>query len=243
MDQRLQSMVERYDELKIGVDEPFQFHCMQCGKCCINREDILLNPRDVFRITRYLRLQPYQFLAQYCEAYIGNDSRMPIVRLKPKGSVKRCLFLKDRKCQIHEVKPTVCALFPIARSIPLDVETVDKIWTADLRIDYLLDLPACGDRSETHTVREWLTEFGISVSDEWYIYCQRILLVLMFKLQKFEKYYPDDTMDEIWKTVLVALYLKYDLEEPFEKQFQENIKDLLEYLQPLWDRMGKKYNS
>ena len=42
MDQRLQHIVEHYDEMCIGTDEHFRFHCKQCGKCCINREDILL---------------------------------------------------------------------------------------------------------------------------------------------------------------------------------------------------------
>ena len=40
MDQRLQHIVEHYDEMCIGTDEHFRFHCKQCGKCCINREDI-----------------------------------------------------------------------------------------------------------------------------------------------------------------------------------------------------------
>lgn len=35
--------IEEYKKLRIGVDVPFRFHCTQCGKCCINREDILLS--------------------------------------------------------------------------------------------------------------------------------------------------------------------------------------------------------
>lgn len=49
MDQRLQHIVEHYDEMCIGTDEHFRFHCKQCGKCCINREDILLNPKDLLQ--------------------------------------------------------------------------------------------------------------------------------------------------------------------------------------------------
>lgn len=47
MDNRLKEIVDNFDSLKIGVDEPFRFHCTMCGKCCINREDILLTPRDI----------------------------------------------------------------------------------------------------------------------------------------------------------------------------------------------------
>lgn len=31
MDQRLQHIVEHYDEMCIGTDEHFRFHCKQCG--------------------------------------------------------------------------------------------------------------------------------------------------------------------------------------------------------------------
>lgn len=48
MDKRLKEIVDNFDSMKIGVDEPFRFHCTMCGKCCINREDILLTPRDIW---------------------------------------------------------------------------------------------------------------------------------------------------------------------------------------------------
>ena len=100
-----------------GLDEEFKFNCTMCGKCCINREDILLNPKDMFNLAKELNMEPKQVLEAYCETYIGSDSRFPIVRLKPKGSIKRCPLLKDRKCSVHKAKPTVCAMFPIGRCV------------------------------------------------------------------------------------------------------------------------------
>ena len=44
---------ERYEELlkhTIGLDDSFRFHCNVCGQCCKNRDDILLNPYDLYRI-------------------------------------------------------------------------------------------------------------------------------------------------------------------------------------------------
>ena len=122
MNQRLQHIVEHYDEMCIGTDEHFRFHCKQCGKCCINREDILLNPKDLYNISKELGLAPRDTIAHYCEVYLGQNSRIPIVRLKPRGSIKRCPLLRDRKCSVHNAKPTVCALFPLGRSIKLDAK-------------------------------------------------------------------------------------------------------------------------
>ena len=113
MDKRLKEIVDNFDSMKIGVDEPFRFHCTMCGKCCINREDILLTPRDMYCMAKELQITPKELFDQYCETYVGHDSRIPIVRLKPRGSIKRCPLLKEHKCSVHKAKPGVCAMFPI----------------------------------------------------------------------------------------------------------------------------------
>lgn len=52
---------------------------------------------------------------KYCEVYIGRDSRVPIVRLMPRGQIKKCPLLKGKKCSVHNAKPAVCAMYPIER--------------------------------------------------------------------------------------------------------------------------------
>lgn len=90
MDNRLQYIAENLDAMLIGEDEPFKFHCDMCGKCCINRDDILLNAKDVYNMAKELQMEPADMVKTYCETYIGESSRIPIVRIKPRGSVKRC---------------------------------------------------------------------------------------------------------------------------------------------------------
>ena len=69
MDNRLKEIVDNFDSLKIGVDEPFRFHCTMCGKCCINREDILLTPRDIYCMAKELQISPEELFKRYCETY------------------------------------------------------------------------------------------------------------------------------------------------------------------------------
>lgn len=155
MDLRLKHIVDHYDTFKIGPDEPFPFHCVQCGKCCVHREDILLNPQDLFRMAKHLGQTPKDVVIHYCEVYTGPDSRMPLVRLLPEGEDHHCPFLVRGKCRIHEAKPTVCAMYPIGRALRVDRGTGSGEPTG---IDYLFEPPGCGGQSETHTVREWLGE-------------------------------------------------------------------------------------
>ena len=48
MNREMKDFVNNLDRMKIAIDEPFSFNCIMCGKCCINREDILLTPRDIY---------------------------------------------------------------------------------------------------------------------------------------------------------------------------------------------------
>ncbi len=115
MDETLKNIISSLGGREIGIDGTFKFHCTCCGKCCTHREDILLNPRDVYNMSRELGMSPEKLVKKYCEVYAGEDSRVPIVRVKPKGHVKRCPLLKDRKCMVHKSKPSVWGIveFPL----------------------------------------------------------------------------------------------------------------------------------
>lgn len=233
MDNRLKEIVDNYDKLHIGVDEPFRFHCTMCGKCCINREDILLSPRDLYRVSRELQLTPSDFVNQYGETYIGSDSRLPIVRLRPRGSIKRCPLLKDRQCSVHKAKPSVCAMFPIGRLVKAE-GTLENANIPDTHeIQYIFTKPGCGDDSETHTVREWLGEFGLPLQDSYYIKWTQTMTQAGIILRKLEKKCSKDIMEKVWTTTYVLLYLNYDIAEDFDSRFDWNTTNLLELLNKL----------
>lgn len=222
MDQRLKAIAENFDKMKIGPDTPFKFHCTQCGKCCINREDIMLNPFDLFRASKELEMTPQDFVKTYCDTYLGETSRIPIVRIQPRGTIKRCPLLKDRKCSIHNAKPTVCALFPIGRAFRIEAGKLDEKPIATDQIEYIFNDPHCGDNSETHTVREWLEAFGIPLQDEFFAKWQDVILHLGPSIQKCIDQFNEETVDRVITLCYVKLYLDYDTSKDFWPQFIEN---------------------
>lgn len=230
MNERMKNIIEDFEKNQISPDQPFKFHCTMCGKCCINREDILLNPKDMYNIAKELSMTPHEVMNTYCETYIGSDSRMPVVRLKPRGEIKRCPLLKDRKCSVHNAKPTVCALFPLGRGIASKNGSIHSLTTKDIR--FFLTDPGCGDDSETHTVREWLGEFGLPVEDEFFIEWQRCLLELSTHLRRLEQQAHAD-MGPIWSLTGSVLYLVYDMEKPFEPQFRAHADELCRMIREL----------
>ena len=51
-----EEMFQNIESFTVGLDDTFSFHCTQCGKCCIHRTDIILSPRDIFKMAKALKL-------------------------------------------------------------------------------------------------------------------------------------------------------------------------------------------
>ena len=225
---RLDYIAKHFKEMQLGPDDTFRFHCNQCGKCCINREDIILNPFDVYRASKELGLSTAEFITTYGECYIGDTSKLPLIRLRPRGSIRRCPLLKDRKCSIQNAKPTVCALFPIGRA--MSGAKQDKASNTNFSAKdtiFILTPPGCGDRSETHTVREWLTTFGIPVEDEFFAKWQSVLIRLSVGLRRVIDSVDRDTFNDVVNSCFSVAYANYDTSEEFMPQFEKNAEHLL----------------
>ncbi len=227
MEKNIKELLQDMGFRPIGLDDEFRFRCTRCGRCCIHREDILLSPQDIFRMAGELGMEAGEFMADYCEAYIGKDSRFPIARLMPRGSVRRCPLLKDRKCRVHAAKPSVCAMFPVGRCIVMRGPGEEE---AGSGIQYVLNLTSCGERSETHTVREWLQSFGIPLEDRFFLKWQEVVYEAGEAFRRAEIRADAREMETFWQAATMMLYLSYDMEKEFLPQFEANAQRLLEML-------------
>lgn len=224
-------LLHNFKEMQIGLDESFTFHCTQCGKCCIHRDDILLTAKDVFRIARKFQVSPKELIEQYCETYIGRDSRLPVVRLKPSGRVQRCPLLKDRKCSVHDVKPYVCAMFPIGRGLSIQEGKTEHLSKTEIK--YIFVNPGCGDDTEQHTVREWFNRFQIPLEDEFFVSWSKAMISLSKCLKSIEKNTTEKAMSAIYNALFAGLYLNYDMADDFDSQVQINLESSVQFLQSL----------
>lgn len=226
----IQDIADHLDQMQIGLDDTFRFHCTCCGKCCVDREDILLPPRDVYRIAKELKLQPIEFYRQYCESYIGENSGIPIVRLKPVGNAKRCPLLHKRKCMVHRVKPSVCALYPLGRFMEMKNRDAQEERLLQPEVRYLLQPCDCGDTSEEHTVRQWLSNFNISLEDKAFIRWNQLIAAAGPILKKAQTMINPLLMNKVWSAFMALMYLNYDVTQEFLPQFDENYARVMELL-------------
>lgn len=218
------------ESMTIGLDDTFKFHCDQCGKCCTHREDIILSPMDIFKMAKELKMTPVEFYHEYCVFNIGEHTRMPIVRLASEGKDTHCVLLKNHRCSVHKVKPAVCAMFPLGRYMSFEKDDYNAEAIDTSKVKYLLQPPECGDESETHTVREWLSGFDIKLEDEAFVQWQKAISRFSSKFKELEKKQDMLTMMEIWFVVRASLYLQYDTSKEFLPQFNYNVENLLKLL-------------
>jgi len=210
-----------FDKYKIGLDDTFAFKCRECGKCCKSREDILLTGRDLFNIAKCLKITIPQAIEIYCEVYIGSSSRVPIIRLLPKGSNKVCPLLNNGKCLVHTSKPTICGLFPIGR-VSTGAVIEEGIKSGEkMHLHYILNPIDCGGRRKKQTVRQWLEAFNIPVDDEFYGLWTQTTTYLSEMFRKFEDgQTTEKALSALWNAVIEALYVDYNTDKDFFEQFK-----------------------
>lgn len=78
-------------------------NCLDCANCC-KTTGPLFTLADIERISKYLKVKPQQFIAQYLRIDEDQDYVLQSVP---------CSFLdQDNTCFIYEVRPKACREFP-----------------------------------------------------------------------------------------------------------------------------------
>ena len=170
MDTRLAEQYMKYPRLE--KNDAFTFGCSGCGKCCREREDIILSPLDIFKMAKHLDMSNEDFIKTYCEWYEGSMSKIPVVRLKPREYRKTCPLNDKGRCRVHVQKPAVCALFPLGRMTKENTEEQTK------EFFYFIQPIKCGNKRQTQTVQQWLEEFNMQDEEHviimWHDYIGKI---------------------------------------------------------------------
>lgn len=227
-----QDLSDNLDKYLIGIDEEFAFKCRKCGKCCKNRNDVMLNSRDLYNIAKKLGITTMQVIEKYCETFIGADSNLPIVILKFGGSKNACPLLNTKGlCLVQDMKPVICALFPLGRIVKGD--NLDNFVSAEYTaINFIIQPVQCGSISRKQTVRGWLERFGIPVEDNFYVKWSQLIFSLSTSIQKLmqSKKVTGKIIEMLQNGIGSALYSSYDINKEFMPQFIENFDKILKMI-------------
>jgi len=83
--------------------------CKQCGECCRDN-NIFLTLEEVEKIKNYTKREEKEF----CKVIFNFG--IPMIEMLKRGD--ECIFLQNKKCAIHEVKPLQCKIYPLTLVLP-----------------------------------------------------------------------------------------------------------------------------
>lgn len=160
---------------------------------------------------------------KYCEIFIGHSSKIPVVRLLPRGVNRVCPLLKGDKCSVHDSKPVICASYPLGRVAVSDDMANGLHLSASKQMQYILTLVNCGRRKHKHTVRSWLEMFNIPIDDEFFFMWTDLIVSLSVTMRGYEEQgLSAKVLDMMWHSIVTALYAAYNTDKEFMEQFREN---------------------
>lgn len=85
-----------------------RFECTGCGACCrIEDGYVEITLEELSRVSDYLGLE----MVVMMERYILRQKEPGIFEIKS-GEDRACIFLKENRCQIYDVRPNQCQTFP-----------------------------------------------------------------------------------------------------------------------------------
>lgn len=233
----------------IELDDTFEFKCQRCGRCCMHREDIILNPFDIYNGAKYLGISTQDFITQYTYPSLGGHSKIPMVLLTTTANGYCPLLeldVKDGgkfKCKINPAKPGACSNHPIGITRIINKETnVEEL--GFIKVSHC----ANSTSDEQHTVREWVQPYMDHLEEIKYAHRLQYMITDYFSPREFcflvnlskdtAEAHNDEQMlasvrtlmMEYVKNYIMIAYGAYDINKPFIEQAEENIKALDAFL-------------
>jgi len=98
--------------LKLYEEEPWyseglSFQCTECGQCCTGSPGyVWINEEEIALLAKHFKITTEKFIHTYVRQV---DKRFS---LKEHSENYDCIFLKDNKCSVYQLRPIQCRTFP-----------------------------------------------------------------------------------------------------------------------------------
>jgi Fe-S-cluster containining protein len=214
--------------VRVTPSAKIRFKCTGCGDCCRHvKETVPVDSQDAFYLTKHLRdlgMDIYcvdQFLEQYAEPALLDECGFFVYFLKSVGKDNACIFLKDNRCSVQEVKPLACKLYPFM---------VDPNESGNFRYLY--------SRERTHhfhgpavETRSWMKKNFPQESRAFMQVEYTQAGPIAAQLRNIQEHRKTEALLHFHR----LRYSELDLDKPFQEQFQRNQEKLIEILSRMAD--------
>ena len=219
---------EMKNAVRVTPSAKIRFKCTGCGDCCRHvKETVPVDSQDAFYLTKHLQnlgMDIYcvdQFLEQYAEPALLDECGFFVYFLKSVGKDNACIFLKDNRCSVQEVKPLACKLYPFM---------VDPNESGNFRYLY--------SRERTHhfrgpvvETRSWMKKNFPQESRAFMQTEYTQAGSIAAQLRNIQEHRKTEALLHFHR----LRYSELDLDRPFLEQFQRNQEKLIAILSRMAD--------
>ncbi len=90
--------------------EGLRFKCTGCGQCCTGGPGyVWITQEEMEAMAKQLEISLDLFKRKYTRQ---KDNRYALIEKKSANNEYDCIFLKDKKCTIYQLRPKQCRTFP-----------------------------------------------------------------------------------------------------------------------------------
>lgn len=194
--------------------------CHGCFACCQKMgQSIVLDPLDIYRLTKHLNVSFEQLLADKIELNVVDGLILP--NLKMSGTEERCAFLnKEGRCSIHQFRPGICRLFPLGR------------YYNNGSFQYFLQIHECKKENRTKVkVKKWIDTPDLKQNEKYILEWHDFVIELQEQLMEMT---DESYSKKINLFVLQSFFVEpYDMQTDFYIQFENRLAKTKAVIQQL----------
>ena len=194
--------------------------CHGCFACCQKMgQSIVLDPLDIYRLTKHLNVSFEQLLADKIELSVVDGLILP--NLKMSGTEERCAFLNEEgRCSIHQFRPGICRLFPLGR------------YYNNGSFQYFLQIHECKKENRTKVkVKKWIDTPDLKQNEKYILEWHDFVIELQEQLMEMT---DESYSKKINLFVLQSFFVEpYDMQTDFYIQFGNRLAKTKAVIQQL----------
>ena len=194
--------------------------CHGCFACCQKMgQSIVLDPLDIYRLTKHLNVSFEQLLADKIELNVVDGLILP--NLKMSGTEERCAFLNEEgRCSIHQFRPGICRLFPLGR------------YYNNGSFQYFLQIHECKKENRTKVkVKKWIDTPDLKQNEKYILEWHDFVIELQEQLMEMT---DESYSKKINLFVLQSFFVEpYDMQTDFYIQFENRLAKTKAVIQQL----------
>lgn len=184
--------------------------CKGCSACCQEMgESIVLDPYDIYRLTKGLNLSFEALLEDKIALNVFDGMILP--HLKMAGAKEACAFLNEEgRCSIHAIRPGICRLFPLGR------------YYENGSFQYFLQVHECRNQNRTKVkVKKWIDTPDLKQNE---LFINRWHDFVVETQEKMMQVADDALFKKVNMFLLQQFFIERYHDEDFYKQFEERLE-------------------